>query len=178
MPGDPSTAPRPKALEILNWIFVLLVWAIYLLVVGLWELSAWVRGYAGRRRLRSLAFGVPLVAFSILAWKVIPLGWARFVLLDQASFTARRSEGMEVAQVRAQLRAKALRLGFPDIQNQDEGIEVEMVEEEGTRRCKVRLNFNQRVRLFRWTWIVPIRGSVDQVMLPKFKNPYTDENLE
>lgn len=178
MPGDDPVPLRSKVLEFLNWIFVLLVWVIYLAVVGLWELSGALRGYTGRRRLRTLAFGIPLLALALAAWKLVPIAWARLVLLDQASFAARRSMDVDSGQVQSNLRAQALRLGFEDIQEQPEAIEVEKVEEEGISRCRVRVHFTHGVHLFRWTWTVPIRGSVDQVVLPKIKNPYAEGNVE
>lgn len=177
MPEAPSTTLRSKFLVGLAWIGVLLVWALFLIAAALWGLIGWFRGYAGRRRRRRLALLLPLLAASALAWELGPVLWARFVLLDKAAFAARRCEGMDVAQVEANLRAEALRLGLAGIQRQDGAIEVEMFEEEGTRRCRVRLGFRQDVRILRWTWAVPIRGSVDETILPKPLNPWSEENL-
>ncbi|MBL0211652.1 MAG: hypothetical protein IPQ13_12200 [Holophagaceae bacterium] len=177
MPEASATALRSKLLDSLVWIGVLLVWALFLLAMALWELVGWFRGYAGRRRRRRLALLLPLLAVATLAWKVAPVLWARFVLLDKAAFAARRSEGMEATQVEADLRAEALRLGLSGIQLQDGAIEVEMFEEEGARRCRVRLKFTQEVRLLRWTWVVPVRGSVDESILPRPAKPWSEENL-
>ena len=177
MPEEPGTAQNSKVLDILAWVGVLLVWAIFLLAMALWELIGWFRGYAGRRRRRRLAFLLTVLAASTLVWKLGPVLWARFVLLDKAAFAARRSEGMDVAQVEAKLRAEALRLGLSGIQRQDGAIEVEKIEEEGTRRCRVRLGFTQEVRLLRWTWHVPIKGAVDESILPKPIKPWSEENL-
>ena len=77
----------------------------------------------------------------------------------------------------AKLRTEALRLGLTDILRQDGAIEVAMAEEEGSRRCRVRFEFTQEVRLLRWTWSVPIRGAVDESILPKPIKPWSEENL-
>lgn len=177
MPEEPVAAPRSKILDLLAWVGVLLIWAIFLLAMALWELIGWFRGYAGRRRRQRLAFLLPLLAASTLAWKLGPVLWARFVLLDKAAFAARRSEGVETAQMEAKLRTEAMRLGLSGIQEQEGAIVVENIEEEGSRRCRVRLEFTQEVHLLRWTWAVPIRGAVDESVLPKPANPWSDENL-
>lgn len=177
MPEASTTIPRSKVLDILAWVGVLLVWALFLLAMALWELVCWFRGYAGRRRGRRLAFLLLLLATSTLAWKLAPVLWARFVLLDQAAFAARRSEGLEPTQIEARLRTEALRLGLSDLQQQDGAIEVEKIEEEGTQRCQVRLQFTQKVRLFRWSWAVPISGTVNEPILPKPSKPWSEENL-
>lgn len=148
MPEEPAAPPRPKVLDLLAWAGVILIWAIFLLAMAIWSLVGWFRGYAGRRRLRRLAFLLPLLAASTLAWKLEPILWARFVLLDKAAFAAQRSEGVEAPQVEASLRTEALRLGF-----------------------------TQEVRLLRWTWAVPIRGAVDESILPKPADPWSEENL-
>jgi len=177
MPEVPAAIPRSKALDLLAWVGVLLVWALFLLAMALWEVVAWFRGYAGRRRRRRLAFLLPLLAASTLAWKLGPVLWARFVLLDEAAIAARWSEGLEPTQVAANLRAEALRLRLFDIQRQDGAIEVEKTEEEGARRCRVRLEFTQKVHFLRWTWAVPIQGAVDESILPKPIKPFGEENL-
>ena len=177
MPEEPVAPPRSKVLDLLAWVGVVLVWALFLLAMALWELVGWFRGYAGRRRRRRLVFLLPLLAASTLAWKLGPVLWARFVLLDKAAFAARRFEGQETAQVEAKLRTEALRLGLTDILRQDGAIEVAMAEEEGSRRCRVRFEFTQEVRLLRWTWSVPIRGAVDESILPKPIKPWSEENL-
>ncbi len=177
MPEDPAALPRSRALDLLAWAGVLLVWALFLLAVALWELVGWFRGYAGRRRRRRLMYLAPALAASLLAWILGPVFWGRFVLLDRAALVARRSEGLDVGQVEANLRVEALRLGLSGILAKDTAIEVEMVETEGTHRCRVRLGFSQEVRLLRWTWAVPIRGEVDESILPKPTNPWSDENL-
>jgi len=177
MPEESVPTPRSKVLDILAWIGVILIWALFLMAMALWDLVGWFRGYAGRRRRRRLAFLLPLLVASTLGWKLGPVLWARFVLLDKAAFAARRSEGLETAQVEANLRAEALRLGLSGIQRQDGAIEVEKIEEEGTRRCRVRLGFTQEVRLLRWTWHVPIKGAVDESILPKPIKPWSEENL-
>lgn len=177
MPEEPVPTPRSKVLALLAWVGVLLVWAVFLLAVVLWEVVGWFRGYPGRRRRRRLALLLPLLAASTLAWKLGPVLWARFVLLDEAAIAARWSEGLEPAQVAANLRAEALRLSLFDIQRQDGAIEVEKIEEEGARRCQVRLRFTQEVRLFRWTWAVPIQGVVDESILPQPAKPWSEETL-
>ncbi|MDE3246520.1 MAG: hypothetical protein KGN80_10565 [Acidobacteriota bacterium] len=177
MPKESDAAPRSKIADLLAWMGVLLVWALFLLAMAFWEMAGWFQGYAGRRRRRRWLFLLPLVAFSLAAWKVGPVFWARFVLLDQAAFAARRSEGLETSQVEAKLRAEALRLGLTDIQRQEGAIEVEMAEEEGSRRCRVRFEFTQEVRLLRWTCSVPIRGAVDEAILPKPARPWSEETL-
>lgn len=177
MPAEPAAAPQSKVLDLLAWVGVLLIWAIFLLAMALWELIGWFRGYAGRRRLRRLAFFLPLLAASALAWKLGPVLWARFVLLDKAAFAARRSEGLDTAELEAKLRTEAISLGLSGSQGQDAAIVVENFEEEGSRRCRVRLEFTQEVRLLRWTWAVPIRGAVDESVLPKPATPWSDENL-
>ena len=177
MPEESIPIPRSKVLDILAWIGVVLVWALFLLAMALWEVVGWFRGYSGRRRRRRLAFFLPLLAFSTLAWKVGPVLLARFILLDKAAIAARWSEGLEPTQVAANLHTEALRLRLFDIQRQDGAIEVEKIEEEGIRRCQVRLRFTQKVRLFRWTWAVPIRGIVDESINPKPIKAFGDENL-
>jgi hypothetical protein len=173
----PAPTPRSKVFELLAWIGVVLVWTLFLTAMALWELAGWFRGYAGRRRRRRLAFLLPLLAFSTLAWKLGPVFWARFVLLDKAATAARWSEGLEPNQVAANLRAEGFRLGLSGIRRQEGAIEIEMLEEDGIRRCRVRLAFTQDVSLLRWTWAVPIRGAVDESILPKPINPWSDENL-
>ena len=177
MPEEPVPTPRSKILDALAWAGVVLIWAIFLLAMALWGMVCWFRGYAGRRRRRRLAFLLPLLAIATLAWKLGPVLWARFVLLDKAAIAARWSDGLEPAQVAANLRTEALRLRLFDIQRQDGAIEVEQTEEEGTRRCRVRLGFTQQVRLWRWTWDVPIRGAVDESILPRPISPWSEEYL-
>ncbi len=177
MAEEPAGVPRSKVLDLLDWVGVLLIWALFLLAMALWEMVGWFRGYAGRRRRRRLLFLFPLLAFSLVAWKAGPVFWARFVLLDQAAFAARRSEGLETTQVEAKLRTEALRLGLTGIQRQDGAIEVEMAEEEGSRRCRVRFKFTQEVRLLRWVWSVPIQGTVDEAVLPKPARPWSEDYL-
>ncbi len=177
MPKASDTSPRSRIADLLAWMGVLLIWALFLLAMALWETAGWFRGYAGRRRRRRLLFLLPLLAFSLMIWKVGPVFWARFALLDQAAFAARRSEGLETAQVIAKLRAEALRLGLTDIQRQDGAIEVELAEEEGSRRCRVRVEFKQEVRLLRWAWSIPIRGAVDEAILPKPARPWSEDDL-
>lgn len=176
MTEGPVGPPHSKVLDLLAWVGVALVWALFLLAMALWAMLGWFRGYTGRRRRRRLAFFLPLLAASTLAWKLGPVFWARFVLLDQAAIAARWSDGVEATQVKANLRTEALRLGLSGIRQQEGAIEVEQVEEEGIRRCKVRLDFPQEVRLLRWTWVVPIRGTVEESILPKPVNPWSEEN--
>lgn len=177
MAEAPVPTPRSKVLDLLAWIGVVLVWAVFLVVMALWELVGLFRGYSGRRWRRRMAFLLPLLTASTLVWKVGPVFWARFVLLDKAAIAARWSEGVEPSQVEAKLRTEALRLRLFDIQRQDGAIEVEKFEDEGTRRCRIHLGFTQEVRLLRWTWAVPIRGAVDESILPKPVNPWSEENL-
>ncbi len=177
MPEASIPAARSKIRNLFVWGGVILIWAIFLTAVAVWNLVGWFRGYSGRRRLRRLAFWLPLFTISAAAWKVGPVLWARFVLLDQAAFAARRSEGVDTAQVEAGLRAEAMRLGLSSILLQDGAIEVEKFEEEDNRRCRVRLGFTQEVHLLRWTWSIPIKGAVDETILPKPVKPWSDENL-
>lgn len=177
MLDEPSAAPRSKLLDLFTWLGVALVWALFLLAMALWEIVGWFRGYAGRRRRQRVAFLLPLLMATLLAWKLMPILWARFVLLDKAAIAARRSEGVEASQVASSLRAEALRLGLSDIQRQEGSIEVEKFEAEGSPRCRVRLGFSQDVHLSRWTWTVPIRGTVDESILPEPFHPWSDENL-
>ncbi len=177
MPEEPVADPRSRVLELLAWFGVVLIWAVFLLAMALWELLGWFRGYSGRRRRRRLAFLLPLLAVSTLIWKLGPVIWARFVLLDKAALAARWSEGLEPAQVEANLRTEALRLRLFDMQRQDGAIEVEKLEEEGALRCRVRVAFTHEVHLLRWTWAVPIRGAVDESVLPRPVRPWSDENL-
>lgn len=177
MSEEPVAPRRSKVLDALTWAGVVLVWALFLLAMALWELVGWFRGYSGRRRRRRLVFLLPLLAASTLAWKLGPVVWARYVLLDQAAIAARGSEGLEGAQVEANLRREALRLGLVGIQGQEGAIAVEKVEEEGSRRCRVRVEFTQEIRLLRWTWAMPIRGTVNESILSKPANPLSDEHL-
>lgn len=177
MPEASAPAARSKIHDLFVWAGVILIWAIFLAAVAIWNLVGWFRGYSGRRRLRRLVFWLPVLAVSAVAWKVGPVLWARFVLLDKAAFAARRSEGVETAQVEAGLRAEAIRLGLSSILLQEGAIEVEKFEEEGNRRCRVHLGFKQEVRFLRWTWSIPIKGAVDETILPKPVKPWSDENL-
>ncbi len=154
--------------RLVRLVLLLALWSAWLLLRALWGLVAELVSSHGRAILRrTLAWG-GLAALLLLAPHAVGLWWSRLMLIDAAQFAASQAAGREPADLEAELRRAAFKLGFHDLVDQPEAIRVRREEREGGPVCRVEMDFHHRQKLYGWT-APPIRiqARVESYLMPR-----------
>lgn len=170
--------PLPAPLEILRWIFILGLWALWLGLRLLVQVAGLLREVLVPGRVQNAFLLALLAVLALASWVLVPVGWGWYELRDAAQHLALRAAQSDDEAIRLQLKRLAFRKGFVEILETPDAIQIERVEDPADPRCRIIIRLDHRLR---WNDhagpILPIRLQVDRSMLPTAPERPQEERL-